>query len=574
MTATLPRVRITDCPVALPDGLALPALTRQTGRAFREVRIPLYFDIQFKNIWQRNKLALRQRGFTIVKRDHAWWLQQYLAGEPGNWTLTPIGAEQLAALTAPKTVPGPPMEIPVELILPELPYNLEAKLYEYQRQPARQLYRALTRGKEEWGVAGAWDCSDLGTGKTFQSLAAALATGLEVGVICPKAVIGSAKGKSGWLGAFAHFEQQPAFVINYESLRTGRREFVRKTGNKARPYEWTVDPDNVLLIWDEAHNLKNPSLNRSMAFAALRQDFRQLFVSGTMAAKPTNLAATGVAVGLHRGDSVSYSEFLRRHGCYQVGNAWEFDKFKGAPHLARIHGQVFPHRGARVKISDLGDRFPATQILCEPIETEDTKAIAKAYEEATAIVEIMRNQGKNESEILNAQRIAYMAARKKSELAKVPALVDKANEEIEAGRSVAIFLNFTEARERIMAALKTTCGIYGGQDARQRDEAMRRFQADESRVIVVMSAAGGTGVSLHDVNGEFPRTALICPDNNAVTLGQVLGRVHRAGGKSRSRQLIVYAADTIEEQICENVRQKLNSIASVNDGDLNPQAKF
>lgn len=574
MTFELPRVKVTDSPVKLPDGIVLPGFTVTRYNAFREVRIPLWADAAFKNLWQGNKLAFRLRGFTIRNHNGAWWLQQYLAGEAGARTLTPVGAEQLAALKAPRKPVALPMEVPVEFILPELPNKLEEKLYEYQRQPARQLYRALCCGKEEWGFPGAWDCSDLGTGKTFQSLAAAIATGLEVGVVCPKAVIGSAKGKSGWLGAFAHFGQLPAFVMNYESLRTGGREVVKKTGYSGRPFEWTVDPDQVLIIWDEAHNLKNPSLNRSMALASIRQGFKQLFVSGTMAAKPNNLAATGVAVGLHRGDRESYADFLKSHGCYQVGNSWEFDRWRGVHHLARINSVVFPKRGARVKISDLGDRFPETQILCESIETEDTKAIVKAYAEAEALLEVMRAQGKNDGEILNAQRAAYMAVRKKSEIAKVPALVAMAQTEIEAGRSVAIFLNFTEARERIMKELKTTCGIFGGQDSRQRDEAMRKFQADESRVIVVMSAAGGTGVSLHDVLGEYPRTALICPDNNAVTLGQVLGRVHRAGGKSRSRQIIVYARDTVEEAICDNVRQKLSAITTVNDGDLNPAAKF
>lgn len=581
MTADLPRVRIVDCPVPLPEGVVLPSFVRGADRAFREIRIPLWCDIQFRGIWQKNKLALRQRGFTVVQRNGAWWLQQWLSGTPGNWTLTKVGAEKLAALMVPPPA-AVAMEIPAQYILPELPNGLEAKLFEYQRQPARQLYRALCCGKEEWGYPGAWDCSDLGTGKTYQALAAALATGLEVGVICPKAVIGTAKGKSGWHGAFAHFGQVPAFVINYESLRTGKREWVTrrscthsKTGKKSERFEWTVDPDHVMLIFDESHLCKNASLNRSVLQAAMRQGFKVLCVSGTMAAKPTNLGATGVAVGLHRGDTETYSEFLRKHGCFELGpNVWEFDRARGAHHLARIHSVVFPQRGARVKIADLGDRFPETQIIAESIETEDTKAIVKAYAEAEQLLAVMRAQGAKEFEIINAQRTAYMAARKKSEIAKVPALVEKAQMELEEGRSVAIFLNFTEARERIMALLKTDCGIFGGQDAQKREEAMRRFQSDASRVIVVMSAAGGTGVSLHDVNGEFPRTALICPDNNAVTLGQVLGRVHRAGGKSRSRQIIVYAADTIEEAICENVRQKLSAITTVNDGDLNPEDKF
>ncbi len=575
MTIELPRVKITDCPAALPDGVVLPSLTRGAGRAYREVRIPLWADIAFKRIWNGNKLAMRQRGFTIRLHNHAWWLQQWLQGEPGNWTLTKVGADALATLLAPTKPTAVPDELPVEFILPELPNGLEVLLFDYQRQPARQLYRALCCGKEEWGFPGAWDCSDLGTGKTYQSLAAAIATGKRVGVICPKSVIGNARTGSGWLGAFRHFKQEPEFVMNYEGLRTGNREVVRKTGHSGRPYEWTVDPDDVMLIWDEAHNLKNPSKNRAMAFAAIRQGFQQLFVSGTMAAKPTNLGATGVAVGLHRGDRESYSLFLKNHGCYQVGaDKWEFDRGRGTPHLAKIHNVVFPKRGARVKISDLGDRFPETQILCEAIETEDTQAIVKAYAEAEALIQSMRSQGKSEFEIKSAKERAYMAVRKKSEIAKVPAMVEMAKAEIEEGRSVAMFFNFTEPRVRAMKELGTDCTVDGTQSQQQRDEALRRFQADEVRTIVLMSKACGTGVNLHDVRGEFPRTALICPDNDAVILGQVLGRVHRAKGQSKSRQIIVYAAGTVEEGICHNVRGKLKNIKSLNDGDLNPEKAF
>lgn len=918
MTSDLPRVRITDSPVPLPAGLVLPPIVRGAGRGFREVRIPLWNDNEFKRLWQRHKLAFCQRGFTIRLHNGAWWLSQWLSGGPGGWTLTARGAEKVAELLAGAKPAALIPEIPVEFILPELPYDLEAKLFPYQRQPARQLYRALVNGREEWGYPGAWDCSEMGchakgqlilmadgarktvesvavgdavmgwkgpqtvtalkrgrspmatikpvkgepwtvnldhmltmqysptspgcgmgkysgriiditvgdflrlppthraqlklfrmgvdywpenslpidpyflgvylgdgctrhngttvsiskpdpeieaevirqcgiwgcdyrkhfrtptnpshhmtgtprlaealkqlglfglmsgekfiphdylsgskdqraamlaglldtdghldaggsyefisaswdladgvcflarslglaaylkpcskgcqngfrgdywrvsisgdctglpiriprkkarkriqkksvlrtglavellpddefygfslsgdgrfllgdftvthnTGKTYQSLAAAVATDKRVGVICPRSVIGDAKMGTGWLGAFRHFGQEAEFILNYEGLRTGRRDPVSTTGNPGRPYEWNLNPDEVMLIWDESHQLKNPSRNRAMAFAALRQGFTQLFLSGTMAEQPTNLGATGVAVGLHKGDRATYAEFLRTHGCSPAGSKWKFDRHRGASHLARIHHKVFPQRGARVKISDLGDLFPDTQILAEPIETEDTAEIIRAYAEAEALIDVLRRQGFGEQQILNAQRAAYMKARKMSEIAKVPALVERAKEELEAGRSVALFVNFTEARERIQKALKTSCAVFGGQDMFQRNDRIAEFQADRSRVIVVMSSAGGVGVSLHDTHGNYPRTALICPDNNAVTLGQVLGRVHRAGGKSKSRQLILYAKGTVEDGICANVRRKLSSIATVNDGDLNPERKF
>lgn len=582
-TTSLPRVAVIDPPVPLPDGLRLPPPhqrhTREGLMWFRELRIPLYFDRDFKAIWKARKLGFLSRGFSIRQENGAWMLQQWLAGGPGAYTLTAIGDEKMKAALNPQ--PSLPLEAPPvpSLELPPLPGGLEDFLFEYQRQPARQLYRAVMNGKAEWGYPGAWDCSDLGTGKTYQALAAALATGLEVGVICPKSVIGThpkyGNSGSGWLGAFAHFKQLPAFVLNYEGLRTGNRDVVKRTPNKMRPFEWTLDPQHTILIWDEAHNLKNKSLNRSMAFAAQRQGFPCLFVSGTMAATPLNLAATGIAVGLHGGHRAGYEDFLSHHGCMNYGGTWDFPKGKaGAVHLAKIHRAVFPHRGARVKISDLGDRFPETQILCEAVATEDTAAIAQAWKDAQATISKLEAQGVNEGQLKMLSASAYMEAWHSSERIKVPTIVEMAQREIEEGRSVAIFVNFTDVREMLMAELKTRCAVFGGQSQQHRDGCIADFQNGKARVIVCNIKAGGVGVSLHDVDGEYPRTALILPTNNAVEMGQALGRVHRAGGKSRSRQLVVFAAGSIEEEICASTRRKLASIATLNDGDLAPVSKF
>ena len=578
MIAELPAVRIVDPPAPLPSGMALPHTFRRAVAMgaevwFRDARIMLFQDAAFRDLWKARRLDFLRRGFALRQHNGAWYLQQWLAGSPGRYTLTVRGAETLAGMLAPAPEALPVATLPAALVLPPLPHGLEDKLFEYQRQPARQLLRALLNGKEEWGYPGAWDCSDLGTGKTYQALAAALGTGLEIGVICPRSVIGSEKSGSGWLGAFRHFGQRPLFVMNYESLRTGGKQWVRKRDKR---YEWTPDPQHTILIWDEAHLLKNASQNRELCVSAMRQGFPTLCVSGTMAEQPLNLAATGRAVGLHNGTLRDYEEFLMQHGCVGKSPNWKFNRRSGGHHLARINKAVFPQRGARVRINDLPPgTFPETQIMCEAVETDETAEIAKAWAEAEAALQIMREQGKTETQIEFARRGQYARARKISELAKVDAVADMVRVELEEGRSVAVFLNFTESRERLAAELKVKCQIHGEQAGEAgklaRDEAMLAFREDMERVILVNSQAGGTGISLHDVNGDYPRTAIIMPTDNAVILGQVLGRVHRAGGKTRSRQIIVFAAGTIEEGMMQGTRQKLANISKLNDGDAAPE---
>jgi hypothetical protein len=52
---------------------------------------------------------------------------------------------------------------------------------------------------------------------------------------------------------------------------------------------------------------------------------------------------------------------------------------------------------------------------------------------------------------------------------------------------------------------------------------------------------------------------------------QVLGRVHRAGGATKSVQYLIYAAGVpIEENICSKLDEKLKRLDLLNDGETDP----
>lgn len=584
MTADLPIVADPSIPVKVTGVVLLPlreTWKRQPPQWFRETPIPLPSEWRFMQEWKKNKREFLSRGFSLRKENGAWRLQQWLIkDDEGNYRLTEIGAEKLADLqlahlpiVEPKQPPPPN--------LPELPADIADKLFPYQIEPARQLFRALMRGEVEYGYPGAWDCSDLGTGKTYQALAAAIAlsqqAGMEIAVVCPLAVIPA------WKNAFKHFKAVPRFVVNYESLRTGRRDWIDRVkfqderGRTRQKFEWKIDPDETILLLDEAHNCKTTgSLNQGMLMAAIRRKFKLLLISGTLATDPTHMRATGRVVGLHKG-ARDYQRFLAEHHCTQTGGPYDW-RFMGGKKdrnaLAAIHRAVFPNRGARTRIADLGDLFPETQIIAEAFDTGDTQAIAQAFKEAEQKLNEMAKMGASEGLVNSRRQSIYMEAWHKSERAKVPAIVQMVKAEQEAGRSVAVFVNFTDVREALMTELKTRCAIFGGQKPEDRQRQIDAFQRDESRQIIANIDAGGVGVSLHDLNGDHPRTAIILPTNKVVSLTQALGRVHRAGGKSKSRQIVFFAAGTIEEDICNTIRARMANLATLNDGDLNPEAKF
>ncbi len=249
MTATLPAVP-DIAPPPLPTDVLLPVLWKRWVGGdecwYRSIKIPLHAEGKFWGLWKKEKRTFLERGFNVTKKDGVWSLYQWLAGAAGAYTLTAVGANILAtAMQPPKATTGELRLVPAEVKCPELPNGLEKKLLAHQPVPARQLYRALSCGNDEWGYPGAVDFSGVGLGKTYQDLAAALATGRSVGVICPPV------GRVGWMKAFKHFGAgEPEFLETYEGIRGGFRPHIAARDREGQ-FRWK-DPENLMLILDEA----------------------------------------------------------------------------------------------------------------------------------------------------------------------------------------------------------------------------------------------------------------------------------------------------------------------------------
>ena len=88
------------------------------------------------------------------------------------------------------------------------------------------------------------DTSHVGTGKTVVACHLAKALGMNVAVLCPKAVIPS------WERELKETGIDPVFVLNYEKIRTGRTDFMSKRGKKIMT--WNLPPCTLVLV-DEVH---------------------------------------------------------------------------------------------------------------------------------------------------------------------------------------------------------------------------------------------------------------------------------------------------------------------------------
>jgi superfamily II DNA or RNA helicase len=488
---------------------------------------------EFWSAWRRSKEGLKAKGYSVSR---------LAAG--GDW--------QVCHWQIPTPSPTAP-EAPPPLAAAQ-PLVRDAGLLPYQRPAVAGLLRAIRQH------GSALDASDTGTGKTFSAIAVARELGIVPLVICPKAVIPS------WHRAARHLGHA-VNAVNYEKVRTGNTPWGKwvpvKGLNNVERFTWSQQVP--MLIFDEAHRCKSTkSQNADLLIGAALQGLPTIAASATAATNPLEMRALGFLLGLH--GLRDFWTWAEAHGCYR--NQWDGWEFGGADHdIQSIHRQVFPGRGVRVRISDLGDAFPKTQIDTELIPVASPDQIDRAYasvREAIADVHAKATQDSNGAEHLTAQ----LRARQVSELQKIPALVELAKDAIAERRSVFIGVNFSDSIDAVRASLKDIPSsiIRGDQTADERQRNIDAFQADKTRVCIANLRAGGVGVSLHDLRGQFPRTALICPGWSPTDLKQALGRVHRAGGKSTSIQRILYAADTVEERVAERIQERLRNLAILNDG--------
>jgi len=562
MTATLPAVPDIN-PPALPGDLTmLKPWERWIGGNkvwYRAVEIPWTLENKFLMWVRTHKLTLLQRGFAYRKADGKFSLFQWLSGTPGAYTLTPDGAATLAAAMAPHLRTA---ELALEAQVSEfdpLPGGLEKFLRAYQVQPARQLFRALRRGNAEWSYPGAVDFSDTGTGKTYQTLAAALATGKKVGVICPPA------GRDGWIAAFNLMGAVPYFLETYESLRGGWRPHIAKQ-NSSGDFEW-LNPRDFVMIADELQACRHDSTLTVRCFsAAIRQKVAMIGASASVAVSPLEFRFAGRIIGLHQGGD-DWNRFLINHGCHRKTKDGPFHWDKDLRHLQKINARLFPYRGCRVRKQDLGDECPETEISVMPFDVPEAAEIESMWRDSLDTIARIERQGSKPASVIMGMRArARMATWQRCEMVLVPPLAKIIRQHVIEGKSVAVFMNFNASREALMKALGTRAGIYGGMPKERRSYYIREFQADREHIMISNIKSGGASVSLHDINGWRPRIAFIFPTDDVVKMVQGIGRVDRVGGKSKSHQYFPVVRGGMTEKMVANIRKKMIALQNLNDG--------
>jgi hypothetical protein len=425
----------------------------------------------------------------------------------------------------------------------------------------------------------AFDASPTGTGKTYCASWIAKNYGANVVVLCPKSV------QKNWFDTLKSFGIDNPIVMTFERLVRGNTDHYTydMSAYRNRKNWWksegiTVNfPSNSLVIMDEVHKCKGQkSLTGECLVAIKNAGHKLLMLSASAATNVTEMKAFGYATLLHSG--YGFYDFCKDNGVafnrFGLGT-WDANLQKCKEGMIRIHNTLFNSLGCanRMNRKDFGDIFPDNQVIADGFDLgSNTAKLQAVYNEME--YELM-NLDESSMEYSEHHFAIIMKARRQSELLKVPAMVSWIEDMYDEGVSPVVFINFRETLEAIEKRLDSAkysgkiAKIIGGQTQKQRDDEIKSFQSDTKRICLVMVAAGSASVSLHDLNGNYPRHTLINPSYSAINTLQALGRCHRANGKTPVIQRFFFASGVeIEDKMRKRVSLRLTNLDSLNDGDL------
>ena len=407
------------------------------------------------------------------------------------------------------------------------------------------------------------DGSDTGTGKTYSAIALCKQLNLRPIIICPKTIM------SNWKHVCDLFGIYPLTIVNYECIKAGKAydKFgnridcsfieVSQLDEKTVEFRWKV-PKNALIIFDEVHKCKNmKTLNGKLLLSAKMQD-KVLMLSATLSDKPESFHIFGYMLGCYKN--------IRQAKNWINGMILEDNAYLGSkPQLSAINKFIYPERGSRMRIVELGNKFPTNQTSsdCYFIEESKRETVNHAFKKINKYsTKVNSSLDKNNNgEILGE----IIKARKTLESIKIPIIEELANDYIENGYNVVIFVNFTDTINELAKIFNTDCIVNGATSLNKKEENIQRFQSNKTNLIIC-NIGLANGFSLHDLHG-VPRVSIISPSFSSNELIQALGRICRVGAKSPALQRIVYCANTCEEIICNRLKEKIGFMSKLNDND-------
>lgn len=460
--------------------------------------------------------------------------------------------------------------------VPTLPAPIEIKelvLRPWQTEWAERAHNILLRNH------GYIDTSRMGSGKTYVTLWLAKQFGFRLLIVCPVIMIDV------WKTTAAEHGIHVIDIISYQSLRSqknrqpkhgylDRHDNITEGGTRqvmftpSRAYQDLVD-QGIMVVFDEIQNIKNNSAQYKACNALLQPIIsvggRSRFglLSGTPFDKEEHAVNLLKLIGYIRAHRLyNYVRETRQLVLEGMQELIDACHFINAAETDRVLGEIPPLKGkmnhlcytlyTRVIKASISGAMPAPTTIRGQFDVKNgfyNMTAGRAEQLRAAIDELADAVRFNE-------RAGTAEIRADNIGAVTTALVHIENAKVDDFARVATGILVTDIRNKVIISVNYTSTIdeiknllimydplilNGKIPAARRAALVRLFNQNPNRRVLIMNTAvGGVGISLHDTTGNSPRFMLMSPSYKILDITQAAGRIYRDGTLSDATVRMFY----------------------------------
>lgn len=457
------------------------------------------------------------------------------------------------------------------------PKGLDASLRDYQQQGLNWL-----QFLREYNFAGIL-ADDMGLGKTVQTLAHLLLEKETGRMTSPCLIIAPTSLMGNWRREAARFTPDLTVLTLQGADRKKHFDKIQQSDLVLTTYpllprdkETLLSFDYHYLVLDEAQVIKNPKSQAARTVREIKANHR--------------LCLTGTPMENHLGELWAQFDFLMPGF---LGDSAFFNKSYRTP--IEVHGDSEQRERLSKRLQPFMLRRTKHEVATElPQKTEIIRSVP-LYDKQAALYESIRitmekkvrdaiadkGLARSHITILDAllklrqtccdpRTLSLKEAKKVTESAKLDLLMEMLPEQLEEGRRILVFSQFTKMIaliEKELNARKIAYSKLTGQ-TKKRDEAIERFKNGEADVFLISLKAGGVGLNLT----EADTVIMYDPWWNPAAESQAADRAHRIG---QDKPVFVYklmTENTVEEKILAMQEKKKALADSIYNGGKKEQS--
>lgn len=439
-------------------------------------------------------------------------------------------------------------------------------------EPRDYQLEALAYGLDKGNIING---DDVGLGKTFESILYA-----ESSNSFPCLIVTPASVKAQWKKEYSKIikgKRSVSFIesketrkhkndwnadvviINYDIL--GKKQ---GTGTTMR-FKELVETDWSMVIFDEAHFLKNKTAQRSKAskkITEISDDIKIQLLTGTVTtSKPVELWNLLKLIKVDHLIADDWYQFVRRYcGGYKGKFGWVTDGATNTLELnKKLRETCYIRREKRDVISEMPE--VTRQIIQMPITNK--KAIDSAVEDIIQYIEDTKGVESAEKAMEAEHLVALSVMRKLSIEGKYKAILQYLKDWKESGKKLVVFGIHKEQLQELSTKFKCPL-IAGGVSSAKKHSIVENWLESDDIFLFANIASAGTGVDgLQKVCSNMLIIELPWMPSELI---QVIGRLDRSGQEEAVTVTFALSDETIDKQMYEMLADKELVTEAVNKG--------